>query len=198
MRISRIGSSTSGWCGREVIRPQHVQRGLRTVWVVVALAACASACSSEPQNVLDIQAGVYTREKPTITALVEMPGLRFALADAQIHGQSFQMPVTARSGDIRITFIVTKSVTDTIGRGEVTLPITRGHNYSANLFRQPAGLGYGCFGCTGSKRYPLIGSERGSTDTLWLYYTNAEPLCKGCVAERGVREPLLVAEARDD
>jgi hypothetical protein len=44
----------------------------------------------------------------------------------------------------------------------------------------PAGSNSFCFGCTGTVKFPLRGSEQASTDSLWFYYS-AAPLCKGCV-----------------
>ncbi len=162
------------------------------------LLVALTGCDDRPHNLLNIHASRTIAAGATVTATVEMPGVRLVFSDSQLVDQGVGLPVTARSGDIRIQFVATKSVTDTIARGEVSLRITPGNNYSAFVNRQGAQIGNACFGCTGTIRYPLAGSESASTDSLWLYYLNSPPLCKGCLTEmrRAAADARRVAQIR--
>ena len=64
---------------------------------------------------------------------------------------------------------------------DVSFTLVSGNNYSANVQRQAAQSSNTCFGCAGSNKFPLRGSQSTSSDTLWLYCANSSPLCEGCV-----------------
>ena len=162
-------------------------------WVIATLVALvtatASACGeSEEEGVDQIVVGGSVRDPAgaRITARVEQPGRTTVFTSEQITGVPGNGGVstarvrTGRAGLMLVTVVVTTTPSDTIATGDVTFDLNRGHLYSVNVVRQPAGRGYTCLGCSGYRAFPFRGSEAATTDSLWLYYVAREP-CRGCV-----------------
>lgn len=85
-----------------------------------------------------------------------------------------------KAGTLKVSFVQTKSATDTIASGEVELPMGEDYEYAVRVHRMPAGMPSGCFGCTGERTFPLRGSEQQSTDVIVVSYVARVP-CKDCV-----------------
>jgi hypothetical protein len=160
-------------------------RKLQLAYAVLLFSACNG--TDEDTDVLNVNGSIATPAGARVTAIVEQPGRRTVFTHEQITAKnqngSFvgaRVRVAGRAGSVRVRVIVTTVPSDTIADGEVTLPIDKGNLYSVNIFRQPARMGNTCFGCSGYVTFPFRGSERATTDSLWLYYVARKP-CRDCV-----------------
>jgi hypothetical protein len=160
-------------------------RRLQIACSLIVLSACNS--TGEDTDVLSVNGSIPTPAAARITAVVEQPGRRTVFTHEQITAKnpdgtfvSARVRIQGRTGTMRVAVIVTTVPSDTIATGEVMLPIDKGNVYSVHIYRQPARMGNTCFGCSGYVTLPFGGSERATTDSLWLYYTARKP-CGDCV-----------------
>ena len=168
----------------------------RKVWAQRLIAACAvsiaaaltGACGGgEETDLLTVSNGVPISRGVQMSALVDVNGGVVALSSEQIGttGIAGATGAVVRSlparGNVVVRIILTKSPTDTIAVGEAPFELTKGFVYTVMSTIQPAGTHQACFGCSGHFKFPLRGSQATSTDSMWVYVSNAPPLCKGCV-----------------
>lgn len=160
---------------------------IRQLLTACALVASACTSSGEDTDVLTVNGSISSPAGAQITAVVEQPGRRSVFTHEEITAKNTngvflgaRVRVAGRTGTMRVNVTVTTVPSDTIAVGDVTLPIDRGNLYSVIIHRQPARMGNTCFGCDGYKTFPFRGSERATTDSLWLYYVARKP-CKDCV-----------------
>lgn len=177
---------------------QTGQRATMSRWLVAAALSvfAISGCASDDEaNTLFLSYSAAVQDSAVTHAHVTFPGYNRTFVDYGRFGP-VAIPVDSRFGIIRVQFSRIKGQADTIGRGEISLQITRGNVYGADFTRVPANLsGPTCFGCSGYKNFPMIGSARASTDSMHLSYTNSKPLCDGCVAM--VRDSVIVVARRE-
>jgi hypothetical protein len=164
------------------MRSKQTAKMLR--WVMAAMLCVVAACSGDDRaNLLTLTAGSIGKDSGVTHALVTFPGFAQNFVDYGKVGP-VTIPVVARSGTIRMQFSRIRGNADTIGRGELSLKITRGNAYSALFTRLSANALFGCFGCNGDLKFPMTGSASASSDSMHIYYSNSLPLCKGCLTQR--------------
>lgn len=174
---------------------QSKQRATMSRWLVAGMLCvfAASACDDEESgaNILSLNAGGFGNDSAVVHTRVTFPGFDRNFVN---YGKSgpLTIPVSARSGTIRMQFARIKGPSDTIGKADLSLKITPGFAYSAFFMRLPAGMPSGCFGCNGESKSPMAGSASASTDSMHLSYSSGLPLCKGCVA-KGRDRAVVVA-----
>ena len=177
---------------------QSRQRATMSRWLVTALwCAGVTACDDADNgaNTLSLSYSGLVNDSAIVHAHVTFPGFDQNFAGYGKLGPVV-IPVRPRSGTIRLQFARIKGQADTIGKGEVSLKITQGNVYGALFVRVPANYPEQfCFGCTGNLKFPMVGSASASTDMNYLSYTNAPPLCEGCVTQ--VRERGIVVARKD-
>ena len=173
---------------------QSRQRATMSRWLMVGVlcVAAVAGCDDDDNgaNTLSLSAGGFGNDSAVVHTRVTFPGFDHNFVDYAKFGP-VTIPVLARSGTIRMQFARIKGQSDTIGRADLSLKITRGNGYSASFVRLPAGMQVGCFGCNGELKSPMIGSASASTDSMHLSYSNSPPLCKGCVAVRTERVRMV-------
>ncbi|MDQ6612072.1 MAG: hypothetical protein M3Y64_06540 [Gemmatimonadota bacterium] len=157
---------------------------MRAGRVLPAFAFIAAACGS-PDDVSDLHLGA-SLSKPvgaTITARIEQPGSVQVISNDELRapssGTTAHLSVGIR-GNMTITFLVTTTASDTIGLIEINLGLHRKYIHSVTVTRQPAGSPWRCLGCGSLLKFPFRGSEKATTDSLFVYVTSGVP-CKECV-----------------
>ena len=175
---------------------QFFQRA-RVVFVGVAALIVSNACdrwTSPDENMLTLTANRYAPDSAQTFATLEMPGVALTFNEVQLNTRT-QFAVRAKSGTIRVRFSRVKGLADTISRGEISFEIVKGYTYYADFNRERANQGNYCIGCSGSLTFPMIGSERSSTDVARLNYVHGLPLCRGCITQR--RDSAVKVARRD-
>ena len=177
---------------------RSTQRATMSRWLAGTLLGAVAICScDDPEsraNSLSLTAGGFGNDSAVVHTRVTFPGFDNNFVDYGRLGP-VTIPVAARSGTIRLRFARIKGQSDTIGKADLSLKITRGNVYGAFFIRLPAKTPLGCFGCTGQLKFPMTGSASASTDSMHLDYSNSPPLCKGCVTQRS--ESIRVVAGRE-
>ncbi len=161
-----------------------MERG-RVVLAGVAMLILLACSSTDDTDFLTVRGAMRTPVGLQLNARVEQGGRITNLSHADImrvqsDGQSYARVDVSRSGAMHVVVIAMTSLADTIAIGELEMPLTKGFVYGVTVSREAAGKATFCFGCSGVQKFPLRGSQRNSTDSLWLTMSNAAP-CKGCV-----------------
>lgn len=156
--------------------------------VMSALTICAlTSCGSDdqPTDFLTVVAGV-NRLGGNITMRVEQPGRTSTITHAQLEkdanasNMGIAIP-TGHAGTMRVSFVLVGSANETISSGQFQLGLQKGFIYSVSAQRYPANFETFCFGCGDVAKFPIRDTQKPTTDSLWVFYSAAPPLCKGCV-----------------
>jgi len=174
---------------RSIVFIQRAGRVSIGVAAMFATGAC-NEWTSPDENVVTISANRLTADSAQTFATLEMPGVSQALNEVQLSARA-QFVVRGKKGTIRVSFVRVKGVADTIGRGEISFEIVKGYTYYADFMRDRPNTLSPCFGCGGSKTFPMIGSAQASTDVMRLNYVYGLPLCRGCVTQRSEGARML-------
>lgn len=149
---------------------------------IVALIAAACGPSDDVSD-LHLNARLSKPVGATITARVDQPGSVQVLSNDELRapssGTTAHVSVGIR-GTMKITYLVTTTASDTIGFIEINLGLHRKYVHSVTVTRQPAGSPWLCLGCGSLLKFPFLGSEKATTDSLFVYVTSNVP-CKECV-----------------
>ena len=149
--------------------------------VLFALAGCNSLF--EDPSTLSLNGKLRTPANVHIQMTVVQPGsVRVVTNEEIINAQGtngFQMSV-GNHGTMKVTVLYTTVPSDTILVFDENFKLNPGNAHGISTSRLPAGLSDFCFGCTRSYKLPFRGSEKSSTDSLFVGVATGVP-CKDCV-----------------
>jgi hypothetical protein len=77
---------------------------------------------------------------------------------------------TGTEGEIQVSFRL-QAKGETVSEGSVSLPLRRDWSWGVQVVSATADPGQACFGCTGSKAFPLAREYRGpERDSVWILW----------------------------
>ena len=77
---------------------------------------------------------------------------------------------TGTEGEIQVSFRL-QAKGETVSEGSVSLPLRRDWSWGVQVVSATADPGQACFGCTGSKAFPLAREYRGpERDSVWVLW----------------------------
>lgn len=159
-------------------------RSFAVAFALMTLAACGD--DSEPTDYVTVYSQGLDQMGGQVSVRVEQSNRTDTFSQAQLVEAAKRYPYgitlpTQKSGNIRVSFALVGSSNDTISVANIELPLTKGNIYGASLQRWPANFHDICLSCSGIAKFPIHDTKKPTTDSLWLYYSAAPPLCKGCV-----------------
>ena len=151
--------------------------GRITRLALLGLLACAGDQGSSVQ--------VYLLTSPTV-ALSEvlvrvsdrsgqslLTGSDFIKTDiATPHSAAFGV---ATGGDLAVDVVLVKLGSDTVGVGNLRIPLEANMRYGVDVHVAPVSPIHGCMGCRGVVAFPLRGSLAGGTDSLYITWGGGPP-----------------------
>jgi hypothetical protein len=150
---------------------ESIKRAATAVLVLFLLSGCRESSRISAVARLDPP---LTTEMLTVTIQDDSRGWTWRGSDFQ---SSLDLPTpttrereTGTRGEIEISFRLQMSG-DTVSEGRVKLPLRSDWRWGVQVVSATSDPGEACFGCTGSKAFPLAPEYRGpERDSVWLVW----------------------------